>query len=307
MALYEGKNFWAEAFSLQGSILPKILIHVLAFGGISLVIWGISLITEAAYGYRLSLEVTPFEFAGAVLGLLMVLRTNTGYDRWWEARRLWGGIVNQSRNVVISSLAYGPHDEKWRSAMVKWGACFPHIARASLRGEGPPDEVRKLLGDKHTEALAQCNHMPSYVAFQMARLLEQACQELGMDRFAFLQIDRERANLIDHIGGCERILKTPLPMVYAITIRRFIALYLISLPFALLHYIEDDWLMPIVTMLVAYPLISLDQIGVELQNPFAKAHINHLPLSTISNTIEGNVTFLLSHVDEILSPSVELT
>ncbi len=78
-----------------------------------------------------------------------------------------------------------------------------------------------------------------------------------MDRFAFLQLDRERAALIDHIGACERILKTPLPLVYAIKIRRFIALFLLTLPFALLHRMNGDWLVPFITMMVAYPLIGV--------------------------------------------------
>ena len=99
-----------------------------------------------------------------------------------------------------------------------------------------------------------------------------------MDRFAFVQIDKERASLIDHIGACERILKTPLPMVYAIKIRRFIALFLLTLPFALLNRINGDWLVPFITMMVAYPLVSLDQIGIELQNPFCVDNLSHLPL-----------------------------
>ena len=95
-----------------------------------------------------------------------------------------------------------------------------------------------------------------------------------------MQVDRERAALIDHIGACERILKTPLPLVYAIKIRRFIALFLLTLPFALLHRINGDWLVPFITMMVAYPLMSLDQIGIELQNPFSKANLSHLPSAT---------------------------
>jgi putative membrane protein len=114
-----------------------------------------------------------------------------------------------------------------------------------------------------------------------------------MDRFAFIQIDKERALLIDHIGACERILKTPLPLVYSIKIRRFIALFLLTLPFALLHRTNGSWIVPLITMFAAYPLISLDQIGVELQNPFAKTNLSHLPLDDISKTIQRNVLCLL--------------
>jgi putative membrane protein len=119
-----------------------------------------------------------------------------------------------------------------------------------------------------------------------------------MDRLTFLQVDRERAMLIDHIGACERILKTPLPLVYSIKIRRFIVLFLLTLPFALLHRIHGDWLVPFITMLIAYPLISLDQIGVELQNPFAKQNLSHLPIGTISDSIQQTLLGLLEAKDE---------
>lgn len=285
----ERSRFWREAFALQGSITPYVIPQVCAFGLIAFAIsWAASLI-ERRTGTKIGLEVAPLEIAGAALGLLLILRTNAGYDRWWEARKLWGGIVNQSRNLAISGVSYGPADPAWRDAFVKWTASFPHIARNSLRGDSPSPEVRQLLGAEETERIAAAGHLPSYVAQRLALLLRQARETLHLDGFAFLQIDKERATLIDHIGACERILKTPLPLVYSIKIRRFITLFLLTLPFALLHRMQGDWLIPLVTILVAYPLISLDQIGVELQNPFVKANLGHLPLDEISSNIERNV------------------
>jgi ion channel-forming bestrophin family protein len=245
------------------------------------------------FGIEIGLAVAFYEIAGFALAVLLVLRTNAGYDRWWEARKLWGGIVNQSRNLVGSALAYGPADATWRESVVGWAASFPHIARASLRGERPPPEVVALIGPEAANRLAEADHMPSYVALVLGRLLRQACEQLGMDRFAFMQIDRQRAELIDHIGACERILKTPLPLAYAIKIRRFIILFLLTLPLALLHRIDALWLVPVITMLVAYPLVSLDQLGVELQNPFATRNLSHLPLDDISATIERNLKGVL--------------
>ena len=285
-----GGAFWREAFALHGSVSPYVVPHVLAAG------LGAALVCAAAraahrwWGLDFTMEVAPYEMAGAVLGLLLVLRTNAGYERWWEARKLWGGIVNQSRNFVISALAYGPDDPAWRDRVVRWGAVFPHLARASLRGEGPPPAAGTLLGPAVTARLAAADHMPNAAAFVLARLLRAAGSR--MTPFAFLQVDRERAALIDHLGGCERILKTPLPRVYAIKVRRFIALYLLVLPLALLHRMDAAWLVPVVTMMVAYPLFSLDQIGVELQNPFSTRNLSHLPLDAITATIEGNVTAL---------------
>ncbi|MBX3442471.1 MAG: hypothetical protein KF774_08685 [Planctomyces sp.] len=285
-------RFWREAFSIHGSVTPYAAPYVLAFGLIGAAVCALAWLVERTFDVWIGLEVAPYEIAGAALGLLLILRTNAGYDRWWEARKLWGGIVNQSRNMAISALSYGPEDAQWREQFVRWTASFPHIARCSLRGEPPAPEVLALLGGREAAAIATCNHMPSYVARRLAELLREARESGDLDGFGFIQIDKERALLIDHIGACERILKTPLPLVYSIKIRRFITLFLLTIPFALLHRVESVWLIPFVTMLVAYPLLCLDQIGVELQNPFSTANLSHLPLKQICETIEGNVTNL---------------
>lgn len=287
------RSFWRDAFALQGSITPHVLPNVLGFGAISWVVCWLAWLAEWYFQSRIGLEVAPYEIAGAALGLLLILRTNAGYDRWWEGRKLWGGIVNQSRNLAISGLSYGPADPEWRREFVKWVAVFPHIARSSLRGEPPPPEVAALVGQPHADEIASSIHMPSFVAFKLGRMLRDAKDQSRMDGFAFIQVDKERATLIDHIGACERILKTPLPLVYTIKIRRFIMLFLLTLPFALLHRMSGGWMIPMITILVAYPLISLDQIGIELQNPFSKSNLGHLPLDEISGTIERNVFGLL--------------
>jgi putative membrane protein len=190
-------------------------------------------------------------------------------------------------------MAYGPTNSEWQGKIVRWTAAFPHVARLSLRGERPSTEVANLVGPENAGQIATAGHMPSFVALKLGDLLHEACEQLKMDRFAFMQLDRERALLIDHIGACERILKTPLPRAYSIKIRRFILLFLVTLPFALLHRSNSDWLVPLITMLVAYPLLSLDQIGVELENPFSTRSLNHLPLNDISATIERNLLDVL--------------
>jgi putative membrane protein len=229
---------------------------------------------------------------------MLVLRTNAGYDRWWEARKLWGGIVNQSRNLVISATAYGPTDSEWREKIVRWAAVFPHVARLSLRGELPSTEVANLVGSEDARRIASAGHMPSFVAATLGDLLHEARETLKMDGFAFMQVDRERALLIDHIGACERIAKTPLPRAYSIEIRCFIATFLFMLPFSLLHLLDNDWLVPFITMLVAYPLLALDQIGVELENPFSTSNLSHLPLDDISANIERDVLSVLKDHQE---------
>src|SRR5262249_39832834 len=98
---------WSEALMINGSALPLIVPRALLIGLFALVVTAIDLDARLP---NLGIEITPFEWAGGVLSLLLVLRTNAGYDRWWEGRRLWGGIVNQSRNLAIAPLSYRPDD-----------------------------------------------------------------------------------------------------------------------------------------------------------------------------------------------------
>jgi putative membrane protein len=293
MSFQTRQGFWWEAFALHGSITPKVMPNVLIFGLAVGGICGASWFVETLFQVRIALAIAPFEFAGAALGLLLILRTNAGYERWWEARKLWGGIVNQSRNLVIGAVAYGPNDLGWQEKFVRWTAVFPHVARLNLRGELPSSEVANLVGPDDARPVATTEHMPSFVAAMLANLLYEAREKLGMDGFSFIQVDRERALLIDHIGACERIAKTPLPRAYSINIRRFIVIFILMLPFSLLHLLDSDWLIPFITMLVAYPLLSLDQIGVELENPFSTSNLSHLPLDDISADIERDVLSVL--------------
>jgi putative membrane protein len=290
-------GLWGQVFVLHGSITPHVLLDVIVFGLIATAVCIAARVLAYLFQVQIGLDVALYEIAGAALSLLLVLRTNAGHERWWEGRKLWGGIVNQCRNLAIGALCYGPQDANWRNRFIRCVAVFPHIARSSLRGEQPSPEVADLIGSEAAGELANAEHMPSGVARMLGDLLQEACAGSHMDGFAFLQIDRERALLIDHVGGCERILKTPLPLVFAIKVRQFIVLFLLTLPFALLHQLSNDWLIPFVTMLTAYPLIALDQIGVELQNPFSATNVSHLPLDDICATIQRNLVGLLRAQD----------
>ncbi len=265
----------------------------LAFGSFATFIY----ILYACYYPNLAIEVGPHEVAGVLLSLMLVMRTNSGYERWWEARKLWGGIVNQARNLTLIALAHGPADRRWREQIVRWVAVFPYVSKARLRGEKDVPEVAALVGAEEVARVRAAEHMPSYVALRIAELLREARERHGMDRFAFLQAERERCSLIDHLGGCERIHNTPLATVYSITIRRFILIYLATIPFALLHKFAADWLAPVVTFLLAYPVLTLDLLGVELQRPFSTRSLNHLPLNDICHAIEKNLLTLLEQMD----------
>ncbi len=282
-------HFWREAFTFRGAATLRVLGACAIF-----VAW------SALFSYihwkdglpDLDIDVGPYEVAGGVLGVLMVLRTNAGYERWWEGRKLWGGINNQLRNLAIIGLAYGKDDAAWRDRLVRRAAAFAHVCRRSLRGERDMPEVADLLGTDEAFRLSTSKHMPT----ALSRLIADDLR-YGLEGFAFQQAESQRGLLIDHIGACERIAQTPLPAAYSIEIRHFIVLLLLTLPFALFNKIGKDkvlWLVPLVEFLAAYPVLVLDEIGSELQHPFSKRRVNHLPLDEVTRAIEEN---LLANLD----------
>ncbi|MGR9073016.1 MAG: bestrophin family protein [Gammaproteobacteria bacterium] len=275
-------GFFRGALSWRGSVTPRILPTLLVFCAYALLLESVDHYWRALP----HLSVTPFEFTGAVLGLVLVFRTNAGHDRWWEARKLWGGIVNQCRNLMLAALSYGPDEKEWRQDVVNWTIAFAFAAKESLRRTDRFEELQGLLSASEIEALRLAPHMPNFASANIARLLQEARSTGRLDGFAFHQMEEQRVELIDYIGGCERILKTPMPLVYAIKVRRFILLFLLLLPFSLIR--EPAHYAVFIFALVAYPLLSLDRIGLELQNPFSSLSLSHLPLSDICRTIKSN-------------------
>jgi ion channel-forming bestrophin family protein len=297
-------DFWAHVFDWDGEgEQRRVLWPVVAFFLFAELVWFVDRITPKKID--LGIGIGPYEFAGAILGSLLVLRTNSGLERWWEGRRLWGSITNQSRNLAIIVLANGPDDPRWRRDIIGWIAAFGHVTRRSLRRQKTLSEIEELVGVENAEWIAQAEHKPTAVALKIAEKLRAARDSGSFDSSAFLRAEEQRAWLIDHVGGCERILKTPLATAYVVLIRRFIVMFLVTLPFALLR--RAEWATPFVTVLVAYPILALDHIADDLQRPFSTRSINHLPLNDITTTIETNLLALIPEADEDRQPSPHLT
>jgi ion channel-forming bestrophin family protein len=269
----------------QGSVTPRVLPRVAVVAAYAAVVYAASRFAPA-----FSIPVTPFEYSGAVLTLILVLRVNAGHDRWWEARKIWGSIVNQSRNLAMVVYSYNEKKDELVDNTLRWIAAWPHVMRESLRNEKSLVEVAALVGDEEAEKLRNAQNMSMYTSYKIAGSLLKMRQH-GLDSFAFLRAETERSQLIDAIGACERIRNTRMPLVLAIKTRRFIALFLLLLPLALVD--RAGWLTPLIVALASYPLFSLDEIGAELQNPFSSRNLSHLPLDGICRNIAGNVLGLL--------------
>jgi putative membrane protein len=231
---------------------------------------------------------------GLVLGMLLVFRTNTSYDRWWEARKLWGQLLNDSRNLSLKVAACVRADARDKhelgQRLVEFGwALERHLRAGSIR----------LRDSKTTTGVAQSPqatventtasspvHQPMEAARSVYEHLERWRRTGQLDGFEFWILDQHAASLMNICGACERIQKTPISFSHLWFIRQSIALYLITLPWGLVEHFQY-WAIPF-TMLLSYFLVGVELIAEAVEEPFGRS-VDDLRLEEICNSIEQSV------------------
>lgn len=227
---------------------------------------------------------------GIVLGLFLVFRTNTAYDRWWEGRRMWGGVVNSSRNFAMKLNAYlsleNHEDRDWFSKMIP---NFVIAMKEHLRKGVQFDQLEEAE-PRMLEDLARFKHRPNRLASQMYSKVNVLYKKNIITGDQLINLDKELKDFIDLIGGCERIKNTPIPYSYMMYVKKFIFIYIVTLPFGfvtLAGYIT----IPIVA-LISFVLLSVELIAEEIEDPFGK-DLNDLPTDELAGKIKDNVREIL--------------
>ena len=227
---------------------------------------------------------------GFVISLLLVFRTNTAYDRWWEGRKAWGTLTNNSRNLAIK-LAHilEPDDAESRRF---FRAMIPNYAFAlknHLRGRAQPDDLEPCPGFAPID-LDLSQHQPNQMAMRLFSKMDELYQRGTIRPEHILVLNAEFSSFTEVCGICERIHSTPIPFSYSSFLKKFIATYCLTLPFGYvlsLHY----WVVPVVVF-VFYILASLELIAEEIEDPFG-IDANDLPTDRLSKNIRAAVGELL--------------
>jgi len=231
-----------------------------------------------------------FSFLGVVLSILLVFRTNTAYDRWWEGRKQWGALVNHSRNLAIVGQVCFPEENKLlrhRLALLISNFCLAF--KEHLR-EGVQLEELIELSARDRQIYAKQQHLPAYISGQIQALVVQAYRRGEIRELDQLNFKPHTQALLDVLGACERIKKTPIPFSYEIFLRLYIICYALILPFVILPSF-GFWGLPVL-MLILFAFLGLDLMAAEIQDPFGK-DCNDLPTSNIAHTIRKNVFEIL--------------
>ncbi|MBA3538190.1 MAG: hypothetical protein H0T79_01040 [Deltaproteobacteria bacterium] len=279
MIEYDPRRWRSHFFDLRGSMVREIGYRV---GLCALTAVAASLLHH--YGLPSAMSDKPHLMVGPALALLLVFRTNTANDRYWEGRRLWGGIVNSARNLRRKA-AVLIAEPATVERLVEWSILFAWATRAHLIDRRAIGESSRLSAEDQAAALA-APHIPILAAERLTAIITDAKQRGVLTDVQQVAFDLDVQALVDHLGGCERIDSTPLPFAYAVHLRRALVLYCVSLPFALVSTF-GEW-SALVTFVIAYILIGIEEIGAEIEGPFGVRY-NDLPLDAICTRLQDHL------------------
>ncbi|MFT4153820.1 bestrophin family protein [Parafilimonas sp.] len=227
---------------------------------------------------------------GFVISMLLVFRTNTAYDRWWEGRKLWGALVNNSRNLAIKlNSLIAPEDKNTKQFFAELIPRFALELKNHLQAAGTRYSLDQF---EHPEipGFKSMRHVPEQVVGAMTERLMQMQRDKQITVEQMLFINPELTSFMDICGACERIKNTPIPFSYSSFIKKFILFYTLALPVG--YSLSLGFLIVPVVVFVLYVLASLEFIAEEIEEPFGNDE-NDLPMDKIIETITKNVTAIL--------------
>ncbi len=297
-------------FEIRGSALMRIR------GRLAAVFIVACVITYLAEEARALTDLTPLPFTliGLALSVFLGFRNNTSYDRFWEGRKLWGGLVNHSRNfarlvrdVIDPRATQHPQlnaqeVSALRHDLVYRVIAFAHALRMHLRGElSDLDSLLQFLPKHEVEALKAQRNVPLSIANAIGERLAHARFHGVLHGRDVYLLERLLSDMVEVQGGCERILNTPIPWSYTVLIHSIVATYCFALPFGIVNTTHE--LTPIVVLMISYAFLGLDAVGDEIEDPFGTDY-NDLPIATITRIIEVNLRQMLgeSELPPLLTP-----
>jgi len=288
MITYNPKDWFKLIFQFHKSdtfriLLPTMLVLGFLTAGVCYV--------ENIYIHKIPASITIFhQISGFIISLVLVFRINTAYDRWWEGRKAWGSLLNNSRNLAIKLNSFiTPDDSLARQELSNLISNFAFSLKEHLRNNNSKDGIIFGAELTETEYLAS-SHKPNFIAKQLSAYsyrLSKTHSHIADDYFVLNQNLNE---MIDICGACERIKSTPIPFSYSLFIKKIIFLYVITMPFT--FGIAIGYIAIPVVMIMFYAFASLELLSEEIEDPFG-LDSNDLPTDELSAKIRQNVREIL--------------
>lgn len=285
MSTRKQKLWIKDTFRLKGSVIRGVLGRCLFCCTVGAIVSVLDF-----YKFPVSQPILGSVIPSIVLALLLVFRTNTAYDRFWEGRKLWGSTVNTIRNLAwqiwVAVDEVEPGDRERKIAALRLLPAFAISEKLYLRSESVSEELKPWVSPSQYEVLQKIQNMPLKITHWIGRYLQQESKRGLVTKHQLATIHMLMNKLMDNVGGCERILKTPIPPAYVIHLNQLVLIYCLILPFQFVG--ELGLWTGFFVALVSFALFGIEEIGVEIENPFGYDP-NDLPLDRICQTIQNNI------------------
>lgn len=284
MFSYNPKDWWKLIFYFHKADTFRKLLP--AMSGVMVYTFFISYLeNEVLHFMPLKNPLAIHSLVGFVLSLLLVFRTNSSYDRWWEGRKIWGSFTNNSRNLALKLNALLPEKHESREIFRVLIGNYIHAVKDHLRGS---------VNHKHLEYISNYDeafyvdykHTPNRIGQAIYLEINKLYKSGIISAEQLLILNNELVSFTDNLGACERIRSTPIPPSYNIFIKKMIFLYVFTMPFGFVLEFKY-WAAPIVT-LIFYAFAGIEMIAEEIEDPFGTDN-NDLQLDSIVKNIKGNL------------------
>ena len=292
---HEEISWFKIIFRWEYSVIPAITPRVIFCG-----LFGLFISIIHYYYTDVGLPILSSVVPSIVLGLLLVFRTNTAYERFWEGRKLWGNLVNSIRNLArmiwVSVMEKSSKDREDKIIILHLLVVFAIATKLHLRGKPINSEVIDLIPEDWYDKLHEVHNPPLQVALLIGEYLQQQFERNCINSYQLTAMLKLLDAMVDVLGGCERILKTPIPVAYSIHLKQLLLIYCLTLPFQLVTELAW-WTAPIVSV-ISFTVFGIEQIGIEIENPFGFDD-NDLPLESICQTIKINIEELINFIPRL--------
>lgn len=235
----------------------------------------------------------PLSLLGSAVAVILGVRNNVAYARWWEARSLWGSAVNNSRSFargVLAMLGGGEAHAARKAALVRLQIAWAQALRLALRRQDPWSELERLLPASTLARVREAANVPTALQAELGRSLAEADRAGGLDSVRLAALNGTLSELANAQGGLEKIKNTPLPRQFEQFPRVFVGAYCLLLPIGLLHDLGAAT--PVGSTVIGFAFYVLDQIGRDLEDPF-EGTVHDVPMSAITRTIEVDLRQML--------------
>jgi ion channel-forming bestrophin family protein len=234
--------------------------------------------------------IAVHSLVGFVLSLLLVFRTNTAYDRWWEGRKIWGSFTNNSRNLGMKLKSYlAQNSDALEFFRIQIGN-YVMAAKYRLRSGDALNHL-DFIENFDANFYQKKEHLPNAIGQTMYDKINMLYKNGSITGHQLLALNQEIASFADNMGGCERIKNTPIPVSYNIFIKKMIFIYVFTMPISFVLEF-GFWAIPIVT-LVFFAFAAIEIIAEEIEDPFGKDS-NDLALDSIVKNIKANLAEIMA-------------